>query len=126
MVALLAVVFVVVPIVELFVIIQVGHAIGAFNTIALLLLVGFVGAWLAKREGLAVWSRFRRQVEAGTVPGRELADGVLILFAGALMLTPGFVTDILAMFLLLPPVRAVVRVTLLKRFAGRVIEVRGR
>ena len=126
MVALLAVIFVVVPIVELFVIIQVGQAIGALNTIALLLVVGFVGAWLAKREGMAVWLRFRRQVEAGAVPGREIVDGVLILFAGALMLTPGFVTDILALLLLLPPVRAVVRATLLKRFVGRVIEVRGR
>ena len=125
MVALLAVIFVILPIVELFVIIQVGHAIGALNTIALLLVVGFVGAWLAKREGMAVWQRFRRQIEAGSVPGRELVDGVLILFAGALMLTPGFVTDILAVFLLLPPVRAIVRATLLKRFAGRIIEVRG-
>lgn len=125
MVALLAVIFVVVPIVELFVIIQVGQAIGALNTIAILLVVGFVGAWLAKREGTAVWLRFRRQVEAGAVPGREIVDGVLILFAGALMLTPGFVTDILALLLLLPPVRAVVRATLLKKFVGKVIEVRG-
>ncbi len=124
-VALLAVIFVVVPIVELFVIIQVGQAIGALNTIALLLIVGFVGAWLAKREGTAVWLRFRRQIEAGAVPGREIVDGVLILFAGALMLTPGFVTDILALLLLLPPVRAVVRATLLKRYVGRIIEVRG-
>ena len=60
-----------------------------------------------------MWSRFRRQIEAGAVPGREIVDGVLILFAGALMLTPGFVTDILALLLLLPPVRAVVRATLL-------------
>jgi UPF0716 protein FxsA len=126
MVALLAVLFVVVPIVELFVIIQVGQVIGAFNTIALLLVVGFAGAWLAKREGAAVWRRFRRQIEAGAVPGREVVDGVLILFAAALMLTPGFVTDIVALFLLLPPVRAVIRATLLKRFVGRVIEVRGR
>lgn len=124
MLALLAALFIVVPIVELWVVIQVGQAIGALNTIALLLLVGFLGAWLAKREGLGVWLRFQRQIEAGSVPGREIVDGVLILFAGALLLTPGFVSDVLALLLLLPPVRALIRALLLRRVAGRVIQVR--
>lgn len=112
--------FVVLPIVELAVIIQVGHAIGVLNTIGLLLLVSLVGSWLVKREGLAVWRRFQEQVHAGAVPGKEVADGVMILLAGALLISPGFVTDVFGVFLLLPPVRAVVRAALLRRTARRV------
>ncbi len=116
---MLFVVFLVVPVVELAVIIQVGHVIGTWNTIAVLLLVSFGGAWLVKREGLAVLRRFRQQMDAGHVPTRELADGVLILLAGALLLTPGFVTDILGLLLLLPPVRSAVRAAALHRIAVR-------
>ena len=101
--------FLAVPFVELYVILQVGRAVGALNTIALLVLVSVVGAWLVKREGLSVVRRAQERVEHGAVPGRELVDGVLILFAGALLLTPGFVTDVVAILLLLPPVRATVR-----------------
>ncbi len=122
-VALLAIVFIVLPIVELAVIIQVGQAIGVFNTIAVLLLVSVVGAWLVKREGMGVWNRFQRQVQTGVVPGREIADGVLILFAGALLLTPGFVTDVLGILLLLPPVRAAIRSAGLYRAGRRFIKV---
>jgi UPF0716 protein FxsA len=105
----LFVVFVVVPVVELAVLIQIGHVIGTWNAIGLLLLVSLAGAWLVKREGLGVLRRFRQQMDAGRVPGRELADGVLILFAGALLLTPGFVTDFFGLLLLVPPVRSAVR-----------------
>ncbi|HEX3393431.1 MAG TPA: FxsA family protein [Acidimicrobiales bacterium] len=109
MLAVLFVVFVVVPVVELAVLIQIGHVIGTWNAIGLLLLVSLAGAWLVKREGLGVLRRFRQQMDAGRVPGRELADGVLILFAGALLLTPGFVTDFFGLLLLVPPVRSAVR-----------------
>ena len=123
MVPLLVLVFVVVPLLELFVIIQVGQSIGAWNTIGLLLLMSVAGAWLVKREGVGVLRRIRRVVAAGGVPGRELADAFLILFGGALMLTPGFVSDLFGIALLLPPVRAVIRPFLLRRFvvaaAGR-------
>ena len=119
MAPLLVIIFIVMPIVELAVLIQVGQAIGVLNTIGLLLLVSFVGAWLVKREGMGVWRRFRQQVETGHVPGKELADGVMILFAGALLMTPGFVTDVLGILLLLPPVRAFLRVTALKRLTFR-------
>ncbi len=122
-VALLAIVFIVLPIVELAVIIQVGQAIGVFSTIGLLLLVSVVGAWLVKREGLGVWTRFQRQVQMGVVPGREIADGVLILFAGALLCTPGFVTDVLGILLLLPPVRAAIRSAALYRAGRKFIKV---
>lgn len=120
MVGVLLLLFLLIPMAELLVIIQVGQAVGALNTVALLVLVSAVGAWLVKREGIGVWRRFRRQVEAGVVPGREIADGVMILFAGALLLTPGFLTDILGVALLLPPVRAAVRATVLSRSARRV------
>jgi len=122
-VPILVVLFIVVPFAEIYVLLQVGHAIGVANTLGLLILVSVVGAWLAKREGLGVIRRMQRSIEAGRVPGAELVDGFLILFAAALMLTPGFLTDIAAIFLLLPPVRAVVRRELRRRVARR-IEIR--
>ena len=119
MVGVLVLLFLVVPLAELYVIIQVGQAVGALNTIGLLIVISVVGAWLAKREGISVWRRFQRQIESGAVPGREIADGVMILFAGALLMSPGFLTDILAIALLLPPVRAVIRGVLMKQAAKR-------
>ena len=119
MFAALALLFLVVPFAELYVIIQIGQAIGALPTIAILVIDSLVGAWLVKREGLAVLRRAQAQIQRGVVPGTELVDGVLILFAGALMLTPGFLTDILATFLLIPPVRVVVRRMLGSQLAKR-------
>jgi len=119
MVGVLVVLFLLVPLAELYVIIQVGQAFGALNTIALLIIISAVGAWLVKREGMSVWKRFQRQLEAGSMPGREIADGVMILFAGALLMSPGFLTDIVGIVLLLPPVRAVVRAAMLRRAARR-------
>jgi len=116
----LAILFIVVPLAELYVIIQVGQTIGVLVTLALLVLISVVGAWLAKREGLGVLRRIQRSIDAGRVPGTELVDGFLILLAGALMLTPGFLTDILAILLLLPPTRAVVRRQLRRAFARRI------
>ena len=119
MVGVLALIFLLVPLAELYVIIQVGQAFGALNTIGLLILISAVGAWLARREGMGVWRRFQRQVESGAVPGKEIADGVMILFAAALLMTPGFLTDLLAISLLLPPVRAAIRAIVLRRAARR-------
>ena len=120
MVPLLVILFVGVPFAELYVLIQVGHVIGVLNTLGLLLLVSIVGAWLAKREGIGVIRRMQAALNAGRVPGTEILDGFLILLAAALMLTPGFLTDIVAIFLLLPPVRALVRRTLRRSFARRI------
>ena len=119
MVGVLVLLFLVVPLAELYVIIQVGQAFGALNTIALLIIISATGAWLVKREGMSVWKRFQRQVESGAVPGKEIADGVMILFAGALLLSPGFLSDLLGIALLLPPVRAVLRGVLMKQAARR-------
>jgi UPF0716 protein FxsA len=118
-VAVLALLFLVVPFIELYVLIQVGHAIGAPETILLLIAVSMVGAWLVKREGLATLERVRRRVDAGEVPGRELVDGLLVLLAGVLLITPGFLSDVVGILLLLPPVRAVVRASAVRLFARR-------
>jgi UPF0716 protein FxsA len=109
MAAFLVVVFVVLPLVELYVIVQVGHVLGILPTLGLLLLVSFLGAWLVKREGLRAWRAFRLAVTEGRVPARETADGALVLLGGALLVAPGFVTDAIGLLCVLPPTRAVVR-----------------
>lgn len=119
MALLLVLVFVVVPILELAVIIQVGQAIGAWETLALLVGISIVGAWLVKREGIGAWRRVNDAVGQGRVPAGEILDGFLVLFAGALLLTPGFLTDALGLVLLIPPTRAVVRRVLAARFLRR-------
>jgi UPF0716 protein FxsA len=120
-VLILALLFLVIPIVELYVIIQVAHAIGVFDTLGLLVLDSVLGGWLMKREGMGVLRRLQAKLATGEVPSTELVDGFLILFGGALMLAPGFLTDILGMALLLPPVRAVVRRVLARRFKSAVV-----
>lgn len=117
---LLILLFLVVPLIELYVLIQVGQEIGALWTIGLLVLVSVIGAWLAKREGVGVWLRMQEQVASGRMPGVELVDAFLILLAGALLLTPGFVTDVLAVVLLIPPTRALARRVLRRTLLGRV------
>jgi UPF0716 protein FxsA len=109
---------VVAPLVELYVIIQVAQVIGGWETIALLILESMLGAWLLKRQGLSVLARVGDAVDHGRVPGKELVDGLLIVVAGALMLAPGFIGDIIGFLLLLPPTRALVRAPLMKRFAA--------
>jgi UPF0716 protein FxsA len=118
---LLVFVFIVVPIAELYVLLQVGQAIGVLPTIALLILDSVLGSWLMRSQGRAAWLRFNRALAEGRVPGREVIDGVLIIFGGALLVTPGFLTDILGLILLLPPTRAVVRQVLVRRFGGRLV-----
>lgn len=115
MIALLGLLFLVVPLAELFVIVTVAGEIGVGSTLLLLVAISVVGAWLAKREGLGVLRRLQATVAEHRVPSREIVDGALILFAGALMLTPGFLTDCLALVLLFPPTRAAVRTVLLRR-----------
>lgn len=122
----LALAFLVVPFVELFLLIQVGQVVGVWWTILLVLAISILGSWLVKREGWAAWRRITTRVQGGEVPGDELVDGALILFAGALLLTPGFFTDVAGLLLLLPPSRAVVRRVVLKRLAARATLVRPR
>jgi UPF0716 protein FxsA len=118
---LLVVLFIVVPIAELYVLIQIGQAIGVLPTIALLILDSVLGAALMRAQGRAAWMRFNRALAEGRVPGREVMDGALVIFGGALLLTPGFLSDILGLILLLPPTRAIVRSVLVRRFGPRIL-----
>jgi len=121
MALVLVFVFIVVPIAELYVLIQIGSAIGVLPTIALLILDSVLGAALMRSQGRAAWMRFNRALAEGRVPGREVMDGALVIFGGALLVTPGFLSDVLGLILLLPPTRAIVRTVLVRRFAGRVV-----
>jgi UPF0716 protein FxsA len=105
---LLVVLFVVVPLLELVVIIQVGQVIGTPATIALLVADSVLGAWLLRREGRKAWQQFRTALEEVRWPGDEVTQGALIIVGGTLLLTPGFVTDLVGFLLLLPPTRAAV------------------
>jgi UPF0716 protein FxsA len=118
---LLVFIFIVVPIAELYVLWQIGSAIGILPTIALLILDSVLGAWLMRSQGRAAWLRFNRALAEGRVPGREVIDGVLVIFGGALLLTPGFLSDFLGLLLLLPPTRAIVRQVLVRRFGARLV-----
>ncbi|MDQ3029601.1 MAG: FxsA family protein, partial [Actinomycetota bacterium] len=90
--ALLLIAFIVVPIVELFVIAQVGDLIGLVPTLVILLLVSVAGAWLVRREGRAAWRNFTAALQQARIPAKEVVDGALVLVGGALLLTPGFVS----------------------------------
>ena len=115
--ALLVVLFIVVPIVELYVIIQVGQLIGVWPTLALLLADALLGSLLLRHQGRGAWRRFNQALAERRFPGREVADGVMIAVGGTLLLTPGFVTDIFGFLLLIPPTRAIAR-RLLRAYAG--------
>ncbi len=95
-----------VPVVELWVIVQVAGELGFLPTIALMVLVSAAGAWLLKQQGTTTWRRLNAALARGEMPGTEVVDGALILFGGALLLTPGFLTDAVGLLFLLPPTRA--------------------
>src|ERR671918_2974281 len=101
--------FIVVPIVELYVILKVGDAIGAVWTILLLAADSVLGSVLLRTQGRTVWRRFNTALADGKMPHREVIDGVLIVFGGAFLITPGFITDVVGLVLLIPPTRAIVR-----------------
>jgi UPF0716 protein FxsA len=109
MALLLVLVFIVLPIAELYVIIQVGGAIGVLPTLALLILDSFIGVALFRSQGRVAWERFNAALSQGRVPGREVFDGAMVILGGAFLLTPGFITDVIGILLLIPPTRAVVR-----------------
>jgi UPF0716 protein FxsA len=106
---MLLVLFILVPLAELYVIFQVGEAIGPVPTILLLAADSLLGAWLMKSQGRAVWRRFNAALAEGRAPTSEVFDGVLVIFGGAFLITPGFITDVIGVLLLLPPTRALIR-----------------
>jgi UPF0716 protein FxsA len=105
----LIVIFIVVPLAELYVIYKVGGAIGVVPTLLLLAADSLLGSMLLKSQGRAVWRRFNDTMAAGRVPHNEVIDGVLVIFGGAFLITPGFLTDIIGVLLLLPPSRRAFR-----------------
>jgi UPF0716 protein FxsA len=115
----LVVIFIVVPLAELYVIIQVGQAIGVVPTLALLLVDALLGSILLRHQGRAAWIRFNRALAEGRLPHKEVFDGVLVIVGGALLLTPGFLTDIVGLILLIPPTRALVRAVSARFVRGR-------
>jgi UPF0716 protein FxsA len=100
---------IVMPLVELWLLLRVGARIGAGNTFLLVIITGIIGASLARQQGLRAWRDAQQQSAQGKIPGAALADGVMILIAGVLLMTPGIITDGFGFLLLLPPFRAVVR-----------------
>lgn len=105
--------FTIVPVVEIYLIIRVGSLIGALPTVLLLLAVSSAGAWLVRTQGFALMRRIQAELSQGRLPAAELLDGALVLVGGVLLLTPGFFTDLLGLFLLIPASRA-----LIKQFVG--------
>jgi UPF0716 protein FxsA len=113
--------FVVVPLAEIYVLIQVGQVIGAWWTILLLVVDSVLGTWLIKREGGRAWAALRSALASGRMPARELSDAALILVGGTLMLSPGFVTDAFGIVLILPFTRPVARRLLARLVARRLV-----
>ncbi len=128
-VTLLMLVFLLMPLAELAVIIAIGRVIGGWETIALLLLESALGAWLVRRQGAGAWRALNLALQTGRMPARELSDAALVLVGGVLLLTPGFLTDLLGFFLLLPLTRPIARrwlqVIVERRMAQRIGIVRG-
>lgn len=115
----LIVLFIVVPIAELYVIIKVGELIGVVPTLILLLADALLGSLLLKHQGRSAWRRFNQALAERRFPGREVVDGALIIVGGTLLLTPGFISDVVGIFLLLPPTRAIARRLLKRLTIGR-------
>jgi UPF0716 protein FxsA len=124
-VAIFALLFIVLPLVEIYVAVQVAHVIGALNTVGLLLLLSLAGVWLTKVAGIGVLSRIRKQLQAGNMPTNELIDGALVAAGGVLLVIPGFLTAAVGLLLLFPPTRVVARGTAKHRFQGRVKYIGG-
>ena len=121
----LIVLFIVVPLLELYLILQAaellgGGAQGALLTVLLLALDSLIGALLLRSQGRAVWRRFNENLAAGAMPHREVVDGVLVIFGGAFLITPGFMTDVVGIVFLVPPTRALVRRVLMRRLSTRI------
>lgn len=110
--------FVVLPLVEMAILIWTGERIGILPTLGIIIATGIAGAALVKREGLSVWADAQSRLAEGRVPTRELAHGAMLLVAGAFLLTPGFLTDIVGFSLLLPTVREMIR----RRVGSRIVD----
>ena len=111
--------FIVIPLVELYLLLQVAEHTSVGTTVLIVILTGVIGSMLARREGAMAWFRFHSAVAEGRMPSREIQDGLMIVFAGALLLTPGLLTDSLGFALLLPAGREWVRKWVISRYLSR-------
>lgn len=111
--------FLLVPVVEIYLLLKVGSLMGALPTVAVLLAISLLGAWLVRHQGFIVLQRIRMELAQGRLPAAELMDGALILVGGVLLLTPGFFTDFLGLFFIFPPPRI-----LIKRLLGHWLQRR--
>ena len=108
--------FVIIPLIELYLLVQLSFATGLGTTIAIVITTGILGSMLARREGTIAWVRFQQALAEGRMPSREIQDGLMVVFAAALLLTPGLLTDFLGFTLLVPPGRALIRKYVLSRY----------
>ncbi len=125
MFARLLILFIAVPVVELFLFLQIGTRIGIVPTLAIILLTGILGAWLTKLQGLRTLARYQQALSEGRLPHQEVVDGLMILGAGAVLLTPGFLTDAVGFLLLVPTIRSAVRNWLTQSLKGKIQVVGG-
>ena len=108
--------FILVPLVELYLLLQLSEITSVTATLAIVIVTGIIGTFLARREGTMAWNRFQTALAEGRMPSREIQDGLMIVFAAALLLTPGLLTDALGFVLLIPPGRELMRRLVLSRF----------
>ena len=116
----LFILFTAIPLVELYLLLKLGHIIGIFNTIALVLITGMVGAWMAKSQGLALLRHIQYEMQQGRMPSDSLVEGLLLLVGGVLLLTPGLLTDLAGLLLLFPPTRKLIKIYVTKYFQHRI------
>ncbi|MDB4538250.1 FxsA family protein, partial [Akkermansiaceae bacterium] len=112
--------FILVPLAELYLFMTLGARLGFANTIAIIIITAIIGAALTKSQGRIAMAKFQQATSEGRMPHKEALDGLMILLAGAVLLTPGFLTDAVGFLLLVPPVRAVVRNFLAERLKGKI------
>ena len=115
-----------VPVIEIAVVVAVGQAIGGWQTFLLIVATSLLGAWLIRREGARAWRALQQAARSGRMPAREIADGVVVLVGGSLLLAPGFVTDVLGLLLVLPFTRPVARSMLAAVITRRLVAQSGR
>jgi len=118
----LLVLFVIIPVTELYILIEVGKKIGSLTTIGVIILTGIIGAYLVKSQGFMILRKIQNDLNEGIMPGDSLIQGAIILAGGILLLTPGFVTDILGFIFLMPVSRNILKKYLLKWLKGKIKE----
>ena len=113
--------FAIMPIVEISLLLNVGERIGGWNTVAIVILTAFIGAYLVRQQGLSTLMQAQQKMQTGVLPGQEMAEGLLLVIAGVLLVTPGFITDGIGFLFSLPFTRPVIARALLKQMSVRVV-----